>query len=166
MQIGKELVAQGQSLAVAESCMGGGIAERMTQHAGASAFSGRNRRLWHRAKNSGFRGSGSSYQNTWSGECRGGTSHGRKTQALFQTDFALATTGNAGPTTSEGKAPVGRVYLALAHPQGCVVEAFTFGNHRERVIQKAINKAFEMLFRQIQGSKSLLKFRNPGFGDE
>lgn len=158
MQIGKQLVTQGQTLAVAESCTGGGIAERITQHAGASAFFQGGTIIYGTQQKIRVLGVSEELIETHGVvSAQVAKAMAEKAKALFRTDFALATTGNAGPTTSEGKAPVGRVYLALAHPDGCAVEEFTFGNHRERVIQKAINKAFEMLFRQIQGLKKSIE---------
>ncbi|MGC6479460.1 MAG: competence/damage-inducible protein A [Flavobacteriaceae bacterium] len=151
LQIGKKLLHAEQTLAVAESCTGGGIAERITQHPGASAY---------------FQGGVVAYDNRQKVEVLGvsdttiategvvsaavAAEMAQKAKALFQTDFAIATTGNAGPTSAEGKAPVGRVYIGLATPTGCTVEEFTFGNHRERVIQKAVNKAFELLFKALK----------------
>lgn len=157
-QIGKALEARRQTLAVAESCTGGGIAQRLTQFEGASAF---------------FQGGVVAYDSRQKTQILGVEAQAihqygvvsaevaeqmaLQAQARFHTDFALATTGNAGPSTSEGRAPVGRVYIALAYPGGCRVEAYTFGNHRERVIQKAINKAFEMLAKEVYSLSPELK---------
>ena len=68
---------------------------------------------------------------------------------LMQTDYALATTGNAGPTKGDSDAPVGTVYLAVAGPEGTEVHPFNMGGHRERVVQKSVNKALEILWREI-----------------
>ena len=68
---------------------------------------------------------------------------------LLNADFAIATTGNAGPDKGDSNAPVGGVYIGLAGPGGSAAEVFTMGNHRERIVQKSVNKAFEMLQREI-----------------
>ncbi len=70
-------------------------------------------------------------------------------RALMHSDFALAATGNAGPTKGESDAPVGTVYLAVAGPGGTEAYPFTMGGHRERVVQKSVNKALELLWREI-----------------
>ena len=70
-------------------------------------------------------------------------------RASLHTDFAIATTGNAGPAKGDSDAPIGTVYLAIAGPGGTISEKFTMGNHRERIVQKAVHKAFEMLHREI-----------------
>jgi nicotinamide-nucleotide amidase len=68
---------------------------------------------------------------------------------VFQTDYAVATTGIAGPTKGDGDDEVGTVCIAIATPSGVVSEKFLFGKVRERVIRKSVNKAFEMLLKEI-----------------
>ena len=68
---------------------------------------------------------------------------------LFETDYAIATTGIAGPTKGDAKDEVGTVCIAIASPQGIVSEKFSFGNDRFRVIEKTVSKAFEMLLKEI-----------------
>ena len=67
----------------------------------------------------------------------------------YQSDYAVATTGNAGPSKGDATAEVGTVCIAIASPKGVVSEKFSFGKNRERVIQKAVNKVFEMLYKSI-----------------
>lgn len=68
---------------------------------------------------------------------------------IFNTDFAIATTGNAGPTKGDSNSNVGTVFLAIATPKEVICEEFMMGAQRERVVQKSINKAFEMLQKEI-----------------
>ena len=68
---------------------------------------------------------------------------------LMKTDYAIATTGNAGPTKGDGNAEIGTVFIAIATPDEVVVEEFDFGQPREKVIDRAVNKAFEMLQKEI-----------------
>jgi len=70
-------------------------------------------------------------------------------QKLFQSDYALSTTGNAGPTKGDSEAEAGTVYIALAMPNGVFSERFEFGKNRDRVIGKAVNKALELLLKEI-----------------
>jgi nicotinamide-nucleotide amidase len=67
----------------------------------------------------------------------------------MHTDFAIATTGNAGPSKGEAEAPVGTVCIAIATPTGVIAEQFDFGQPREKVIDRTVNKAFEMLQKEI-----------------
>ena len=148
--IGKQLQKQGQTLALAESCTGGLIASRMTTHPGASAF---------------FIGGGVTYATSSKTHLLGVSEtiiakHGvvsaavaeamaKGAQQTLGSDYALATTGNAGPTALEGHADVGTVFIGLATPDGVESFRFVMGNNRERVMQKTVNKAFELLFKAL-----------------
>ena len=68
---------------------------------------------------------------------------------LFKTDYAIATTGNAGPTKGDADAEIGTVFIAIATKNKVYSEKFMLGNQREKVINKAVNKAFEMLLKEI-----------------
>ncbi len=70
-------------------------------------------------------------------------------QKLFGTDYAVSTTGNAGPTTDETDKKVGIVYIGLASPSGVYAEEFFFGKPRAKVIERASVKAMELLRKEI-----------------
>ncbi len=70
-------------------------------------------------------------------------------QKIFDTEYALATTGNAGPQKGDSNAEVGTVFIALATPNEVLVEGFNFGQPREKVIDRATVKALEMLQKEI-----------------
>ncbi len=73
----------------------------------------------------------------------------KQARKVLGADFAIATTGNAGPTKGDSDSPVGTVYLAVSGPNGEVCQKFEMGNHRERIVQKAVHKGFEMLMTEI-----------------
>ncbi|MFD0991302.1 competence/damage-inducible protein A [Mariniflexile jejuense] len=148
--IAKQLNKLGKTLAIAESCTGGMIAEQFTMHPGASTY---------------FKGG----VVTYSTESKMNVLGVSKTDIdafsvvssqvveamasnalkLFQSDYAVATTGNAGPTKGDSEAEVGTVYIAIATKNGVYSEKFMLGNHRIKVINKAVNKALEMLLKEI-----------------
>lgn len=151
----EELIAErlrkaNKTLSLAESCTGGKIAEQITFHPGASTF---------------FRGSIVSYatdskidilkvdkalieaNSVVSIPVAKAMAVGA--QKLFKTDYAISTTGNAGPTKGDADADVGTVCIAIATPQGVLAEEFNFGNHRTKVINKAVNKAFELFYAEL-----------------
>lgn len=148
--VGKMLATQGKTLATAESCTGGKIAQMITSVPGASGY---------------FKGSIVSYSNTAKVDVLGIspefiTQHdvvssevaqamAVNAKRLLQADYAIATTGNAGPTSEPGKAEVGVVFIALATPETVLVSEFNFGQPREKVIDRAVNKALEMLQQAI-----------------
>lgn len=148
--IGKRLVEMGKTLSVVESCTGGQIAERITVNAGASNY---------------FKGSLVSYATSVKQHVLGvsktlieehsvvskevAEAMALKSKQLFDTDYAIASTGNAGPTKGDSEADIGTVFLAIATPNKVFSQGFSFGNSRTRVINKASNKAFEMLLKEI-----------------
>ncbi|WFO17806.1 competence/damage-inducible protein A [Cellulophaga baltica 4] len=68
---------------------------------------------------------------------------------LLKSDFSIATTGNAGPTKGDSNEEVGSVFIAVATPKGVYSEKFMMGSQRERIVQKSVNKALEMLQKEI-----------------
>ena len=68
---------------------------------------------------------------------------------IMNTDFSVATTGNAGPSKGDSDVDIGIVFIAVASPGGVFAEKFQMGNHRERIVQKSVYKALEMLHKEI-----------------
>jgi nicotinamide-nucleotide amidase len=148
--VGRLLAQQGKTIATAESCTGGKIAQMLTSVSGASHY---------------FRGSVVSYAtdtkvtvlgvsqttieeySVVSAEVAKEMAIG--IQKIMKTDYAIATTGNAGPSKEEGKSEIGTVFIALATPKNIFVEEFNFGQPREKVIDRTANKAMELLQKEI-----------------
>lgn len=63
-------------------------------------------------------------------------------------DYAVSVTGNAGPTTDRNTKDVGQVFIGIATDKEVEVHEFNFGSPRERVINKTVNKAFELLLKK------------------
>ncbi|HZH69236.1 MAG TPA: CinA family protein, partial [Flavobacteriaceae bacterium] len=68
---------------------------------------------------------------------------------IYHTDFAISTTGIAGPDKGDGDEDVGTVYIGIATPENVFSEKFNFGNHRSAVIKRAANTALELLRKEI-----------------
>ncbi|MFD2565380.1 CinA family nicotinamide mononucleotide deamidase-related protein [Aquimarina rubra] len=148
--IGKILTSRGQFLAVAESCTGGKIAQSITVNEGSSSF---------------FKGAAVTYATLSKTDILGVdedlikkftvTSHEvAKAMAIgvknkFKSDYAIATTGNAGPLKGDGDVEVGTVFISIATPNRVFSEKFVFSNSRERTIGKAVNKSFELLLNEL-----------------
>ena len=149
-QIAKRLNGMGKSLSCAESCTGGAIATRFTSQAGASTF---------------FKGSAVTYATDAKTDLLGvektiiekhGVVSGAVAAAMalgaqkkYQSDYAIATTGNAGPTKGDSGQEVGTVFIGLATPKGVESFQYNMGNNRTRVIHKTVNQAFEILYRAL-----------------
>jgi nicotinamide-nucleotide amidase len=149
-QIAKLFIKKGKTLSIVESCTGGKIAEMITAEPGVSAF---------------FKGSMVAYAtnikssvlgvdeklikkySVVSNEVAGAMAI--QSNKVFETDYAISTTGNAGPKKGDADDEVGTVYISIASPAGVFTEKFDFGQPRERVIGKASFKALELLQKEI-----------------
>ncbi len=148
--LGRLLSDNNKTLATAESCTGGKIAQVITSVSGASKY---------------FKGSVVSYATETKISVLGLSEQLIKEHSvvsfevakamaisvkkIMKSDYAIATTGNAGPTKGEGNAEIGTVFIAIATPNEVIVGEFDFGQPREKVIDRAVNKAFEMLQKEI-----------------
>lgn len=148
--LGKMLTQRNKTLATAESCTGGKIAQALTSIPGSSAY---------------FKGSVVSYSkevkinilnilpetidkfSVVSKEVA--EEMALSVQRKMKTDYAISVTGNAGPTKDDTDEEIGTVFIGIATPEKVIVEKFNFGQPREKVIDRAVNKSFEMLQKEI-----------------
>ena len=156
--VGNRLKQMGATIATAESCTGGKLASLLNRHAGSSAF------YW---------GSIISYDNSVKEQLLGVPaemikSHGvvseevvcRMANAVrkqIHTDYAIATSGIAGPTGGSKEKPVGTVWIAWATPQGTTAECFHLGKLREQVTDRACTKALVGMLKILNNHSSICK---------
>tara|TARA_R110002111_G_scaffold143818_1_gene209970 strand:- start:182 stop:1429 length:1248 start_codon:yes stop_codon:yes gene_type:complete len=144
--IGKQLTELGKTLAIAESCTGGRIAESFTANAGASAYFIGSVVTYATASKVKVLGISEDIINKHSVVSKEvAEAMAKNVRTLFDSDYAISTTGNAGPSKGDSDAEVGTVWIAIATKDHVYSEVFNFGDHREKVIGRATNKAFEML---------------------
>ena len=146
----KTLTKQGKTLATAESCTGGTIASRLTALAGASAY---------------FRGGVVAYSNEVK-ECALGVKHETLTahsavseetvremaegvRQRLGADYAIATTGIAGPGGGTPEKPVGTVWVAVSTPERTVAQLMHYGDRRQQTIDRTANQAYAMLVKEL-----------------
>lgn len=149
-QIQKAFISKGLSLALAESCTGGEIAARITKIPGASNYFKGGAVVYHSQSKVDLLGVSASLieeKGVVSVEVAEAMAMGARQK--YNTTHAVATTGNAGPSKGDAAVEVGTVCIAIAYPKGVYSEEFSFGINRERVIQKAVNKVFELLFKNL-----------------
>jgi nicotinamide-nucleotide amidase len=148
--IGRLLLQKNRTISTAESCTGGKIAQIISSVSGSSNY---------------FKGSIVSYATQTKIDVLGipksfidensvvsanvAKQMALNVQKIMKTDYAIATTGNAGPSKGDSNAELGVVFIALATPNDVIVEEFSFGQPREKVVDRAVNKSFEMLQKEI-----------------
>lgn len=146
----KTLTEKGMTLATAESCTGGNIASLLTAQAGASAY---------------FRGGVVAYSNEVK-ECALGVKHAtlethgavseetvremvEGVRTRLGADYAIATTGIAGPTGGTPEKPVGTVWVAVCSKDKTVTQLMHYGDRRQQTIDRTTNQAYSMLMKLI-----------------
>lgn len=148
--LGNLLLHKNATIATAESCTGGRLAAALNALPGSSAY---------------YLGSVVAYANEVKEQVLG-VEHNTLTQygavseqtvlemaegvrRLMRTDYAIATSGIAGPDGGTEDKPVGTVWIAWATPEGTVAERYQFGvaRLREQITQRAVTTA---LIRMIQ----------------
>lgn len=67
----------------------------------------------------------------------------------FKSDYAISTTGNAGPTKGDSEEDLGTVYIGIASSKGVYAKKFNLGQPREKVINSAISKGLELIYNDI-----------------
>ena len=148
--LGNQLKARHQTIATAESCTGGRLAAALNAQSGSSAY---------------YMGSVVAYDNRIKEQVLG-VKHdtllewgavseqtvremAEGVRALMNTDYAIATSGIAGPTGGTPDKPVGTVWIAWATPDGTVAECYHFGvaREREQITQRAVTAALVELIK-------------------
>ena len=148
--VGKQLTLKNKTLATAESCTGGKIAQLIAGVPGASNyFKGSVVAYATEMKTKLLEVSLSTIEAYSVVSAEVAKEMAINCQKIFETDYAIATTGNAGPSKGDSDASVGSVFIALATPNGVIVEGFNFGQPREKVIDRAVTKSLEILQKEI-----------------
>lgn len=138
------------TIATAESCTGGNIAQQLSSFAGASAY---------------FKGSAITYATQSKVDVLGvqastiaihsvvseqvAQEMAEGVRKLYNADIGLSTTGNAGPDKGDSDQEVGTVCLAIATAKGTQSYTFVFPQPRHRVIESTVKKAWMLLYQQI-----------------
>jgi nicotinamide-nucleotide amidase len=148
--IGKLLTNTKQTLAIAESCTGGYISHLVTTVPGSSEyFIGSLIAYSYQIKinNLGVKAETLEKYGAVSEECVREMVEGIKKN--FKTDFAISTTGIAGPGGATADKPVGLVWIAVAGPHGIVTRKIIANGERINVIERTSLIALDMLRREI-----------------
>lgn len=149
--VGKALLRRGVSLATAESCTGGTLAHRITEVAGASQY---------------YVGGVVSYSNELKMNLLGVRSKtlerfgavseqtacemARGCRERLHADYAVATTGIAGPTGGSDEKPLGTVWVAVASPAGVAARKYVFATTRTQHQERTANQALADLLAALR----------------
>ena len=148
--IGKMLKKQNKTLSTAESCTGGMIAQVLTSVSGASQYFNGGVVTYATESKINVLGVSESLINDYSVVSKEVVSSmALNIKEMMKTDYAIATTGNAGPSKGDSDAEIGTVFIAIATPTDIIVEEFNFGQPREKVIDRAVFKSLELLQKEI-----------------
>ena len=150
--IARELKEASGNLATAESCTGGSIAQAITAVPGSSQY---------------FEGGVISYSNSVKVNQLGVSQdhldrYGAVSEAVvrdmaegarrvLKADYAVATSGVAGPDGGTAAKPVGYIWIAVAGPQGSFARSYRFGRSRVRNTQRSTLMALDLLRLLLQG---------------
>ena len=142
----RRLIESGRSLATAESCTGGTIAARFTALPGASAY---------------FRCGVVAYADSAKEQLLGvdpqtlrrcgavseevARQMAEGARLIAGADYAVATTGIAGPTGGSAEKPVGTVWIAVATPGGTAAVCRQCGTDRGQIVDRASAFAIGLL---------------------
>jgi len=149
-EIGKILKKSGKTLSTAESFTGGMISSRISSVPGASSY---------------FKGSIVAYDTNIKRDVllvqqsdidlhsvvssEVANSMALNAKKLLKSDYAISTTGNAGPEKGDSNKEIGSIYISIATLNDVKSYEFNFGKNREKNIKKSVNKALELLFSEL-----------------
>ncbi len=136
----EKLRQRGETLAVAESCSGGGLGAALTAVPGASNVFLGGVIAYANAVKQGLLGVDPLDLERW-GAVSDPVAEAMAlgVQRLTGSDWALAITGVAGPGGGSDQKPVGLVHIAVAGPASCRSEAVRFGSSRPRAWIQALS---------------------------
>ncbi len=139
-------IKQLTTLATAESCTGGAIAKKIVAKSGASAY---------------FKGGVIAYSNQAKEQILGVDTcllkkYGAVSRQvvlamalgaskIFEADYAVSTSGIAGPLGATKNKPVGLVWIGVKTPQKLTAKKFIFKGSRSAVIKQATDTALALL---------------------
>lgn len=144
--LGELLQNSNDKIASAESCTGGKIAHKITSVAGSSAyFEGSIISYSNEVKQNVLKVSAADIENFGAVSETVVRQMAEGARKQLNADYAVATSGIAGPDGGTEDKPVGATWIAVAGPRRCEAVLHQFGEHRGRNIERASLTALNML---------------------
>jgi nicotinamide-nucleotide amidase len=150
--LGKMLAERKLTIAVAESCTGGMIADKLTNVPGSSRYFERGVVTYSNDSKTQLLGVPAALivqYGAVSKEVAEAMAAGVRSSA--KTDVAVSTTGIAGPDGGTPEKPVGLVYMGYADSRGTFSLKFQFATGRRRIKERASQAALELVRRRLLG---------------
>lgn len=152
--IGNILREKELTLSTAESCTGGYIASQITSVSGSSDYFIGSVVAYHNSIKENILEVPSAYIEEFGAVSREVVEVMAKgCLKRFRTNYAIATSGIAGPTGGTKEKPVGTVWIAVASENNVVSQMFIFGKEREINIKKSSSTALNMLLNMIYAER-------------
>jgi len=152
--VGRLLREHGKTVAVAESCTGGLLGERITANPGSSAYCLGGVIAYANAAKTALLGvSEALLQQHGAVSEPVARAMAEGARRRFGADFALATTGISGPDGGSETKPVGTVFIALARAEGTHCDHFVFPLDRTRHRQLTAQVGLDWLRRALLGAE-------------
>ncbi|MBM4159875.1 MAG: competence/damage-inducible protein A [Ignavibacteria bacterium] len=148
--VGRLLTERRLALAVAESCTGGLITDRLTNVSGSSNYFERGAITYSNASKMAELGVPEvliRQHGAVSREVAEAMAFGIRVKA--NTDIGISTTGIAGPTGATAEKPVGLVWIGYSDRSETLALKFNFGDDRRRVKERAAQAALELVRRKL-----------------
>jgi nicotinamide-nucleotide amidase len=148
--VGKLLTNKNKTMATAESCTGGFIAHQITSIPGSSKyFTGSIVSYDNKIKQQELNVSNTILNNEGAVSEACVKQMATKILSKFNVDYAIATSGIAGPDGGSEEKPVGTVWIAVASRNEIITKKFNMGDNRERTILRTSISALDMLRKMI-----------------
>ncbi|MCX6367172.1 MAG: competence/damage-inducible protein A [Armatimonadetes bacterium] len=146
------LEAQGKTVATAESCTGGWLAQRITAISGSSSVFHTGVVTYANESKTGLLGIPRALIGAVGAVSpEVARAMAERVRDLGQADFGVGITGIAGPGGGSDDKPVGLVYIAVAGPSGTELTKNIFPGQRADVRWRATQTALDMLRKQLIG---------------
>jgi nicotinamide-nucleotide amidase len=144
--------AKDLSIAVAESCTGGLVAQRLTAVAGSSAYFDRGYVVYsNRSKVETLKIPVALIRDKGSVSREVAEAMAEAVRTRSETDLGLAVTGIAGPSGGSTEKPVGLVFWAIADKKQNVCRSHIFSGDRDGIRRRASQAALDLLRRYLSG---------------
>lgn len=148
--VGRLLKQRGETVAVAESCTGGLLGQRITSAPGSSAYFAGGFLTYSEAMKTSLLGVSPALlaEHSAVSEAAAAAMAAGARERTGAT-YALAITGYAGPDGGTDADPVGTIYVGLASPAGVEVRRLQMIPERERVRQMGATAALDFLRKRL-----------------